>query len=228
LHGGIVVPGGGKALLSVITVAPVAADDLTGDCLNGFLRGGLGDLCGDRDLWGYICMSEEIFESERLYQATLSIARTMLRQGLITEDELAIIDTKMREKYRPLLGTLCPEIRRISLTLQPFRVIYIVGKGGSPMRKINKIEPSVQSLPTRKRVAAYARVSIEKGRTLHSLSAQVSYFSAYIQKRPDWEFSGGYAEANIFLRTIFSLARLIGQTAHKAPVYADFLNPVPA
>jgi hypothetical protein len=54
-------------------------------------------------------MSEEIFESERLYQATLSIARTMLRQGLITEDELAIIDTKMREKYRPLLGTLCPE-----------------------------------------------------------------------------------------------------------------------
>jgi hypothetical protein len=53
-------------------------------------------------------MSKEQFERERLYQATLSIARAMNRQGLITEDELAIIDTKMREKYKPLLGTLCP------------------------------------------------------------------------------------------------------------------------
>jgi DNA invertase Pin-like site-specific DNA recombinase len=63
------------------------------------------------------------------------------------------------------------------------------------MRKINKIEPSVPSLPTRKRVAAYARVSIEKGRTLHSLSAQVSYYSAYIQKRPEWEYVGVYADS---------------------------------
>jgi DNA invertase Pin-like site-specific DNA recombinase len=63
------------------------------------------------------------------------------------------------------------------------------------MRKINKIEPSVPSLPTRKRVAAYARVSVEKGRTLHSLSAQVSYFSAYIQKRPEWEYIGVYADS---------------------------------
>jgi DNA invertase Pin-like site-specific DNA recombinase len=63
------------------------------------------------------------------------------------------------------------------------------------MRKINKIEPSVPSLPTRKRVAAYARVSIEKGRTLHSLSAQVSYYSNYIQKRPEWEYVGVYADS---------------------------------
>jgi DNA invertase Pin-like site-specific DNA recombinase len=63
------------------------------------------------------------------------------------------------------------------------------------MRKINKIEPSVSSLPTRKRVAAYARVSVEKGRTLHSLSAQVSYFSAYIQKRAEWEYVGVYADS---------------------------------
>jgi hypothetical protein len=53
-------------------------------------------------------MSAEQFDRERFYQATISIARTMLRRGLITEDELAIIDTKMREKYAPLLGTLCP------------------------------------------------------------------------------------------------------------------------
>jgi len=55
-------------------------------------------------------MNKEQFERERLYQATVSIARTMLRRGLITEEELIIIDTKTREKYRPLLGTLCPAI----------------------------------------------------------------------------------------------------------------------
>jgi len=53
-------------------------------------------------------MSGEQFERERLYQATIAIARAMLRSGLITEDEYAIIDTKMREKYRPCLGTLYP------------------------------------------------------------------------------------------------------------------------
>jgi hypothetical protein len=53
-------------------------------------------------------MSGEHFERERLYQATVALARAMLRRGLITEDELTIIDTKMREKYRPLLGILCP------------------------------------------------------------------------------------------------------------------------
>jgi len=53
-------------------------------------------------------MSEEQFERERLYQATVAIARTMLRKGLITNDELAVIDAKMREKYQPLLGCLYP------------------------------------------------------------------------------------------------------------------------
>ena len=51
-------------------------------------------------------MSKEQFERERLYQATLAVARMMRQKGLITEDEFAIIDTKMRKKYRPLLGSL--------------------------------------------------------------------------------------------------------------------------
>lgn len=63
------------------------------------------------------------------------------------------------------------------------------------MRKINKIGPSVPAMPKRKCVAAYARVSIEKGRTLHSLSAQVSYYSDYIQKQPGWEYVGVYADS---------------------------------
>ncbi len=53
-------------------------------------------------------MSKEMFERERLYQATIAVARAMHQKGLLTEGELAIIDTKMREKYRPCLGTLLP------------------------------------------------------------------------------------------------------------------------
>jgi DNA invertase Pin-like site-specific DNA recombinase len=63
------------------------------------------------------------------------------------------------------------------------------------MKKISQITPSLPSLPTRKRVAAYARVSVEKGRTLNSLSAQVSYYSNYIQERPEWEYVGVYADS---------------------------------
>ncbi|MFA5638417.1 MAG: recombinase family protein [Anaerovoracaceae bacterium] len=65
------------------------------------------------------------------------------------------------------------------------------------MRKINKIKPSVPSLPTRKRVAAYARVSVEKGRTLHSLSAQVSFYSTFIQKHKGWEYIGVYSDSGM-------------------------------
>jgi hypothetical protein len=53
-------------------------------------------------------MGKDLFERERLYQATLAVARAMLRRGLLTEDEVAVIDTKMREKYAPCLGSLCP------------------------------------------------------------------------------------------------------------------------
>jgi site-specific DNA recombinase len=45
------------------------------------------------------------------------------------------------------------------------------------MRKIRKIEPTVTALPERKKVAAYARVSMETERLHHSLAAQVSYYS---------------------------------------------------
>jgi len=61
-------------------------------------------------------------------------------------------------------------------------------------RIIRKIEPSVLKLPTKKRVAAYARVSSGKEAMLHSLSAQVSYYSEYIQKKPGWEYVGVYAD----------------------------------
>lgn len=65
------------------------------------------------------------------------------------------------------------------------------------MRKISKIEPKIPIMPTRKKVAAYARISEEKGRTLHSLSAQVSHYSSYIQKNIEWEYAGVYADEGI-------------------------------
>ena len=65
------------------------------------------------------------------------------------------------------------------------------------MRVINKIEPKVPQMPTRKKVAAYARVSMESERLQHSLSAQVSYYSGLIQKNPAWEYVGVYADDGV-------------------------------
>lgn len=44
------------------------------------------------------------------------------------------------------------------------------------------------------RVAAYTRVSSGKDAMLHSLSAQVSYYSNLIQKHPGWLYCGVYAD----------------------------------
>ena len=60
------------------------------------------------------------------------------------------------------------------------------------MKTVEKIEAKKPALPVRKRVAAYARVSVESERMQHSLSAQVSYYSAFIQKNPEWEYAGVY------------------------------------
>lgn len=61
-------------------------------------------------------------------------------------------------------------------------------------RKIRKIEPLIPKLPVKKRVAAYARVSSGKDAMLKSLSAQVSYYSDFIQKQCGWEYVGVYAD----------------------------------
>lgn len=45
-----------------------------------------------------------------------------------------------------------------------------------------------------KRVAAYARVSSGKDAMLHSLAAQVNYYSKLIQSHSDWEYVGVYAD----------------------------------
>ena len=65
------------------------------------------------------------------------------------------------------------------------------------MAKIRKIEQTVPAIAPRKKVAAYARVSVESERMSHSLSAQVSYYSALIQRNPDWKYAGVYADYGI-------------------------------
>ena len=62
--------------------------------------------------------------------------------------------------------------------------------------RINRVEPT---LPVKKRmrVAAYARVSTEKGAMLHSLAAQISYYSELIQSNPEYEYAGVYADEGL-------------------------------
>ena len=56
----------------------------------------------------------------------------------------------------------------------------------------------VTSIPTtsvsRRRVAAYARVSTDSDEQFTSYEAQVDYFTNFIQARSDWDFVGVYTE----------------------------------
>ena len=69
-------------------------------------------------------MTEEQFRAEKLYYISLSIAKSMLEKGAIDEEVLAIIDTKLLEKYRPVSGTL---LAGKPLTLCGFSVIVAEG-----------------------------------------------------------------------------------------------------
>ena len=62
--------------------------------------------------------------------------------------------------------------------------------------RISRIE---STLPRKKRmrVAAYARVSTEKGAMLHSLAAQINYYSELIQSNLEYEYAGIYADEGL-------------------------------
>lgn len=61
-------------------------------------------------------------------------------------------------------------------------------------RTIKVIQSGTLNLPVKKRVAAYARVSSGKEEMLHSLSAQISYYSNLIQNNNEWKYAGVYAD----------------------------------
>lgn len=64
-------------------------------------------------------------------------------------------------------------------------------------RTVQKIEARKPLIPVRKKVCAYARVSSGKDEMIHSLSAQISYYSDYIQSRGDWLYVGVYADSAV-------------------------------
>ena len=64
-------------------------------------------------------------------------------------------------------------------------------------RVIKSIDRPVPAQPMLIRVAAYARVSSGKDAMLHSLSAQVSYYSRKIQSHPGWLYCGVYVDEAI-------------------------------
>ena len=61
---------------------------------------------------------------------------------------------------------------------------------GSNARKQEEEKPKL-------RVAAYCRVSTDSDEQATSYEAQVEHYTEYIQKNPDWEFAGIYADDGI-------------------------------
>lgn len=61
-------------------------------------------------------------------------------------------------------------------------------------KTIIKKEKTIVAMPSLTKVAAYARVSSGKDEMLHSLAAQVSHYSDYIQRHPGWLYIGVYAD----------------------------------
>ena len=55
-------------------------------------------------------MTKEEFRNEKLYQATMALARKMLREGLITEEEYHEAEKKKKKKYQPVIGRLFSDI----------------------------------------------------------------------------------------------------------------------
>ena len=64
------------------------------------------------------------------------------------------------------------------------------------MKRIEVLKRKTEAI-TKKRVAAYARVSAETDILLHSLKAQIDYFKKKIQSNPEWEFRGVFYDEGI-------------------------------
>ena len=64
-------------------------------------------------------------------------------------------------------------------------------------RVIHTRKPTIPAIRPRTRVAAYARVSIEKESMIESLAAQVGYYRSYIHRNPEWQYVGVYADEGV-------------------------------
>ncbi|MFQ7244200.1 MAG: SHOCT domain-containing protein [[Eubacterium] siraeum] len=55
-------------------------------------------------------MTEKEFTSELGYMVALSIAKRLRGNGLLTDEEYAVIDTNLQSIFHPILGTLFSEL----------------------------------------------------------------------------------------------------------------------
>ena len=60
-------------------------------------------------------MSEAEFRNEKLYQTTISIAKKLLSEGIISRSDYCQIDTIFLNKYKPVFGTLFSDISLINI-----------------------------------------------------------------------------------------------------------------
>ena len=58
-------------------------------------------------------MSKEEGRREIVYQMTMTAARKMLEEGLVTREAYEKFDTNMRQKYEPIFGSLFTDINLI-------------------------------------------------------------------------------------------------------------------
>lgn len=58
-------------------------------------------------------LTHELFEREKRYRVAMAVAKNMLKEGLISAADYAVIDTIMIEKFRPILVGLYPHNRLI-------------------------------------------------------------------------------------------------------------------
>jgi len=54
-------------------------------------------------------LTQEQFNNERDYCALIAIVKTMLRQGVIDTEDFALMQRKLRERYRPVVSVLQAE-----------------------------------------------------------------------------------------------------------------------
>ena len=59
-------------------------------------------------------VTKEQMENEKHYQATMTVAKNLLRDGIISEEEYCQIDTKFKEQYGVTFSTLFTDISLIN------------------------------------------------------------------------------------------------------------------
>ncbi len=63
-------------------------------------------------------MTKDEFRNEYLYNSTMGWVRKMLEEGLITEEDYWIINTRMKAKYQPISDGLISENELICMKMR--------------------------------------------------------------------------------------------------------------